>query len=236
MTRSNPVRWPADTSAPPVRAGYGKLGPGNAMALLIVDMQNAFVDEAGELAHVALAGTSTVLEAFRAAGLPVYFGALRAGRMSDMNLRWRQLGDVERLVIGLRSAEIHPSIEPRTSETVFDKQHASCFYGTDLEAVIVAAGIDTLVVVGTATSGCIRATVVDAAARSLRVIVAEDAVFDWRELSGRVALNDMAERYGDIVTVRDVLGYIASSAAREWDADMSADRPVSHAARTGDLA
>ncbi|MES2172004.1 MAG: isochorismatase family protein [Actinomycetota bacterium] len=197
-----------DTSVLAPRSGYRKLGAGERAALLIVDMQNAFIDEAGALARDALAGSAALLSAFRQADRPVFFGALRAPSMAEMNLRWRELGDVERLVKGTPSAEIHSDLSPRASELVVEKVHASCFYGTSLEAALEAERIDTLVVAGTATSGCIRATVVDAAARSLRVLVAEDAVFDWRVLSGEVALNDIAERYGDVVSVGDVLAVL----------------------------
>jgi maleamate amidohydrolase len=194
-----------DTSVLSPRSEYRRLGAGERPALLIVDMQNAFIDDSGSLAQNALARTVVLLDAFRRRGRPVYFGALRAPSMADMNLRWRELGDVERLVIGEPAADIHVDLTPLTNERVFDKAHASCFYGTDLDSALEADRIDTLVVAGNATSGCIRATVVDAAARSLHVIVAEDAVFDWRVLSGEVALNDIAERYGDVVPVDEVL-------------------------------
>ena len=191
------------------RRDYRRLGPGTTPALLVIDMQNNFVAIGGDIAVEPLQRMGEVIEAFRAAGRPVLYATISAPSVDDMSLRWRELGDMSPYVHGRESASIHPSLTPQAGEPVFEKTHASSFAGTGLQQHLHDAGIDTLVIVGNTTSGCVRATAVDSSARSLRTIVVEDAVFDQRTLSGEVALNDLAERYADVVSTDEVVQWLA---------------------------
>ncbi len=145
------------------RRDYRRLGPGTTPALLVIDMQNNFVAIGGEVAVGPLEKMGEVIAAFRAARRPVLYATISAPSVDDMSLRWRELGDMSPYVHGRESASIHPAVAPREGEPVFEKVHASSFAGTGLEEHLKNVGIDTLVIVGNTTSGCIRATAVDAA-------------------------------------------------------------------------
>jgi maleamate amidohydrolase len=95
--------------------------------------------------------------------------------------------------------EIDPRVAPAPGDRVLRKRMASSFVGTPLEDELKEAGIDTLIVMGTSTSGCVRASVVDGIARGFRMFVVEDCVEDRSELSGQVALFDIDSKYGNVV-------------------------------------
>ncbi len=193
------------------RRGYRRLGPGTTPALLVIDMQNNFVAIGGDIAVAPLERMAEIIAAFRAAGRPVLYATISAPSVDDMSLRWRELGDMSPYVHGRESARIHPAVAPREGEPVFEKTHASSFAGTSLRQHLKNEGVDTLVIVGNTTSGCVRATAVDAASLSLRPMVVEDAVFDQRRLSGEMALNDLAERYADVITAAELDGLDSST-------------------------
>ncbi len=103
-----------------------------------------------------------------------------------------------------RWAEIGPRIAPRSTEPVLNKLFASAFYGTGLPSALVAAGVDTLIVTGASTSGCVRATVVDALQYGYRPIVPREAVGDRNPEAHRANLYDIDAKYGDVVPVEKV--------------------------------
>jgi nicotinamidase-related amidase len=109
------------------------------------------------------------------------------------------------LVPGSEWVEVDSRLEPRDGETLLHKSYPSCFFGTDLISRLVARGVDTLIMAGCTTSGCIRATAVDACSLGLRTIVVEDAVGDRAPLSHKVALFDIDAKYGDVVGSSDAL-------------------------------
>jgi nicotinamidase-related amidase len=100
-------------------------------------------------------------------------------------------------------------VAPREGDQVVQKSYASCCFGTDLVSRLVARSIDTLVIVGCSTSGCVRATAVDACSLGLHTIVVEDAVADRAPLSHKVALFDIDAKYGDVVSAAEVIAQLA---------------------------
>ena len=100
---------------------------------------------------------------------------------------------------------------PVDGDIIVEKTVASGFYRTRLDDVVAELGIDEVIMAGTSTSGCVRATVVDAAYRNLRVSVVEECVDDFRTLSGEVSLWDMQDRFGDVVTLASVLERFADA-------------------------
>lgn len=100
--------------------------------------------------------------------------------------------------------EFADEIKPRPGDIVILKPTASSFYRTDLEEQLRARGIDTLIVTGGSTSGCVRATVVDAHARGFKINIPEEAVFDRGEAAHALSLFDMAQKYADVVPSREV--------------------------------
>jgi nicotinamidase-related amidase len=104
-------------------------------------------------------------------------------------------------------------VAPRPDELVLAKAAPSAFFGTHLASHLIAHGVDTLIVTGATTSGCVRATVVDSHSFGLRTIVPIEAVFDRAETPHRANLFDMAMKYANVMPARDVEAYLAGVAA-----------------------
>jgi maleamate amidohydrolase len=101
-------------------------------------------------------------------------------------------------------------LAPRPAELVIHKTRASAFFGTPLEAHLVEMGVDTLILCGNSTSGCVRATCVDGKMRGYAVVVVEECVFDRNWLSHKVNLFDMNCKYADVMFLDEVLEYVRS--------------------------
>ncbi|HET7273227.1 MAG TPA: isochorismatase family protein, partial [Rubrobacter sp.] len=112
------------------------------------------------------------------------------------------------LEAGTRWAEIDPRIAPRKTEPVLNKLFASAFFGTPLGALLTAAGVDTLIITGASTSGCVRATAVDALQYGFRPVVPREAVGDRNHDAHEANLYDVDAKYGDVVSAEAVLHYL----------------------------
>lgn len=196
------------------QAGYGRpIAPGRRAALVLVDFQRAYVGDdvpildqldrwpsaGGSSAWAALDRARMVIDAFREAGLPVIF--TRVGYTADdaaSNPFTSKRGGGSGFVLGTSGTEI--VLDMRDGETLITKTAASAFYGTEVDEILAANGVDTLVVCGLSTSGCVRATAVDGAARGFRVYVVADACGDRIETSHDIALFDVWLKYGAVVT------------------------------------
>lgn len=117
---------------------------------------------------------------------------------------------VPRAVFGqiVAAYEFHPEVAPEGDELVIRKSFASAFQGTSLVGHLVARGIDTVVLCGNSTSGCVRATTVDAAALGFHVAVVEDCVFDRTEASHAINLFDMEQKYADVIRLDEAMSYL----------------------------
>lgn len=111
--------------------------------------------------------------------------------------------------------EIIPEVGPLPGETLIRKASPSAFWGTPLTAHLSQLELDTLIVCGESTSGCVRATVVDACTNRYKVIVAEEGVFDRHEACHAISLFDMNQKYADVLPVNEIVGWL-----RDWRAGM----------------
>ena len=109
-----------------------------------------------------------------------------------------------------KAYEIWPELAPLPDEHVFEKTYPSAFFGTTLASQLVYHSIDTLVVTGTVTSGCVRGTCLDAFNFNYRVVVPEECVCDRGEVSHKVALFEIQMKYGDVVPIDEVLEYLGA--------------------------
>ena len=204
------------------RAGFGK-----RPALLVIDVNWAFCGErpepilesirrwrtsCGEEAWVALDYIKSLIDAARAKGLPVIYttGERRPDNWDAGSWRWKSTrGDEAGGSPGdaIDGNEIVAMIAPGPRDIVIRKQKPSGFFGTSLAAYLTLLGCDSVVVVGTTTSGCVRATVVDAFSLNYRVTLAEEGCFDRSEASHAVSLCDMHAKYADVVPTAEVLSY-----------------------------
>lgn len=203
--------------------GFGERGGfGRRPALAIIDMTLGFTDSESPLAcdlEGPISNIQNLLEAARNARIPVVFTTI-AFRESDKLTAAAYLEKIPALLVleaGSRWTEIDPRIAPRETEPVLTKLFASGFFGTGMGSALTAAGVDTLIITGASTSGCVRATVVDALQYGFRTIVPREAVGDRNEQAHEANLYDIDAKYGDVILVEDTLKYlneVASAHAR----------------------
>lgn len=205
-------------------AGYGgRLPRGRRPALLVIDTTYGFVgrerlpilesirdypNSCGEAGWRAVDVIVGLLGLVRELGWPVVYsagftqlGIRGVGRWADKHPRSVSASPSD-------SNEVVAEIAPLPDEPVLPKTKPSLFHGTPLLDLLVADGIDSLVVTGGTTSGCVRATVVDAFSHNLAVLVAEDGVFDRGELSHAVNLFDMDEKYADVLPAAEIADWL----------------------------
>jgi len=196
---------------------------GDAPALLAIDLYekvyyggNVPVAEAnrkhpgacGVNAHGAIPVTQTLFAAARAARLPVIY---TTGNLSNRVTATNRVRGAEENGNGYR---IFQAFTPHSGELVIHKERASAFYGTPLEAHLQQMGVRSLVVCGDSTSGCVRASVVDAYSRGFHVTVVEECVFDRSRISHAVSLFDLHHKYADVMPADEVLAHLDSIGRR----------------------
>jgi nicotinamidase-related amidase len=193
--------------------GFGRrVGFGHRPALLAVDFITGFTDLrsplAGEL-DSQLEATNALLEPARAAGIPVIFSTVAYdAELQEAGVWIRKIPSNAWLVEGSEWVEVDKRLNQRPNETTLVKKYASCFFGTDLAARLVSRRVDTLIITGCTTSGCVRATAVDSCSYGFHTIVVEEAVGDRAALPHAASLFDIDAKYGDVVGLEDTLGYL----------------------------
>lgn len=192
------------------RAGFGK-----KPCLLLVDTTYAFADTdyalcGGDLPGRAVTELKTLLEAVRKKDIPVIYtrGVMDSNNPADWGSSRKRM--VNREFKRGKANQIVEALAPLPKEIVIEKPKASAFFGTNLLGTLVFYQVDTVIVTGISTSGCVRATVVDAASHNYYVIVPEECVGDRADLSHRVSLFDMHMKYADVLPKSEVLKYIES--------------------------
>jgi maleamate amidohydrolase len=189
---------------------HGTVGLGRRPALIVIDVNRAFTDPASPLVcdlDDVVAAIRRVLDDARAAGLPVVFTTVSYGE-GDKQTAAAFIDKIPALLTleaGTRWVEIDPRIAPRDDEPVLNKLFASAFFGTALSSFLTANGCDSLIVTGASTSGCVRATVVDAIQHGYRPIVPREAVGDRNPNAHAANLYDIETKYGDVVSVDDLI-------------------------------
>ncbi len=184
---------------------------GHKPALLLVDMRNGFTDPASPLGCAcdeAVAVNAALLQAFRGRGLPVFFSTVAYDAPSQATVFRARLPDLEILAAGTRWTAIDDRLAPQAGEVVISKHHPSAFFGTDLAARLREAGVDSLVVTGLTTSGCVRASAVDGLQYDFPVFVVADACADRNPEAHRANLHDLHAKYADVVQSDDLLALL----------------------------
>jgi maleamate amidohydrolase len=180
-----------------------EIGLGERPALLIVDFQLGFTDPdspIGSDMSAAIGATAELLTAARAAAVPVWYTVVgyRAD-LADAGVWPRKYPRLSALRLGTAAVQVDPRVSPSDVDVVVVKQYASAFFGTSLQSMLAAARIDSLIVAGCTTSGCVRATVVDGMQHGYRMVVPEDCCADRDEAPHRANLFDMRTKYADVV-------------------------------------
>jgi len=163
----------------------------------------------------AVADTVPLLQGARAAGMPVIHTKVMY-HPSGADGGWfvRKVPALRKLVPGEPLAEIDPKVAPLAEEVVIVKQYPSPFFGTPLAPMLATLGVDTLILAGCSTSGCVRAGALDGVQHGYRVIVPRECVGDRHDGPHDANLFDINAKYGDVVGRDEVIQYLANLAKR----------------------
>lgn len=196
----------------------GSLQPGRRPALIVVDFVMAYLQPGSPL-YAGVERTrddcALLLQAARSAGIPVLHTNVRyqaGGR--DGGIFFRKLPALACFVDGADPAlaRFDPALEPLPGEPVITKQYASAFFGTTLASTLTALGVDTLLIAGVSTSGCIRATALDACQHGFIPLVVREAVGDRHPAPHEANLFDLQAKYAEVVGLAAVQRYLAGLA------------------------
>jgi nicotinamidase-related amidase len=201
------------------RAGFGRtVTRGDNPGLIVVDFSYGFTDPAyptGADMSAELAATASLLEVARSKGLPVVFTTIAYDRGQLDSVTWLQKASgLAALRTGSRLVEVDSRVAPREDETVLVKTGASAFFGTPLAAMLAGLRVDTLIVTGATTSGCVRASVVDAVQSGYPTLVPRQCVADRAAEPHAASLFDLDSKYADVLDVEEVLAYLQGLSPR----------------------
>ena len=212
------------------RGKFGKrMGFGQRPAVVVIDAQRYMVGEAGadelwpsscgEVGRTAVAQIARVVEAAQASRVPCFFTRFElAADGSDIGVygRKRELLKSEHWCLaGTPGAELVHQLVPGKGDIVYVKKKPSAFHGTPLLGYLIDRQIDTIIILGGATSNCVRHTVFDASSHNFRVIVPHEAVFDRIPISHAISLFDIDRQFADVVTVAETVTYLQESCDKE---------------------
>ncbi|WP_017728907.1 isochorismatase family protein [Halalkalibacterium ligniniphilum] len=211
-------------------AGFGeKGGLGKRPAVLVIDVNYAFcghkrepiVDSiknwshsCGEAAWDAIPHTQALLEAAREKHIPVFYSTGKDSRADGFDRGgWshknKRSGE-KATITEYRGNDIVAEIAPVESDIVIEKLKPSAFHGTPLLGYLIDLGIDSLIIAGTTTSGCVRASVIDAFSYNFKIGIVEECTFDRGEASHAINLFDMNAKYADVMSIDETVSYIGT--------------------------
>jgi len=208
------------------RGGYGKSrGLGKRPILVVIDIQYNYIGEnkhileqigewtsgGGAAGWRAIEKIARVLAKGREMKLPVLYTRNVQKNITFDSFSNKTDRDQSKYVDGHRGTQIVDEIAPQPDELVLDKTYASAFYATPMVSWLVKLGVDTLIIMGGSTSGCVRATAIDAVSRNFKVAVIEDCVYDRIELSHKAGLFDLWMKYTDVIDMESALEYLATA-------------------------
>jgi nicotinamidase-related amidase len=179
----------------------------------VAELHRNYPSSCGENAWAAIEPTKRLFAAARRAGLPIFY--------STMDTRTDSLpGAVKPTKRGGTSRNpadyaIRPEFKPQPGDVVITKQRASVFYGTPLLAHMNQLGVQTVIVCGESTSGCVRATAVDAYSNGFHVVMAEECCFDRSMLSHKVSLFDLHHKYADVIKTDEIIAHLDAQPLRK---------------------
>jgi len=196
-------------------AGLGQaVTLGSRPAVLVVDFSCGFTDPECTLGSdmtEAVEQTRRLLDAARAKGLPVIYTTIGFDpSLKDGGLWMQKVPSLADLQMGGKWVEIDPRLEPREDETVVLKKGASAFFSTNLPAILTSQGVDSVILCGATTSGCIRASAIDLLQYGYPTLVPRECVADRAQAPHEANLFDINAKYADVVSLDEVLEYVES--------------------------
>lgn len=194
----------------------GRLGFGVSSALVVVDMVRAYTDPQyplyiGDHATAVVAAVVDLVAAARRADIPVvYTGVRYQPDGADGGVFFRKVPPLALFVGDTDAGRLVPELVPQPNEPIILKQYASAFWATPLASMLHAQGIDTVILAGVSTSGCIRASATDAMQQGFIPVVVREAVGDRNSAPHEANLYDIAAKIGDVVSLTEALDHLAS--------------------------
>ncbi len=204
----------ADLAEDYERAGFrARLGFGERPAVIVVDVCEAYLDPTSPLyaaVEDVVEAVGRVVDAARLAAIPVIFTRVvyQPGG-ADGGIFYRKVPSLKLFEAGSPAGEFPDRVRPRDGDVVVLKQYASAFFGTSLAATLTAKAVDTTIITGLTTSGCVRATALDAMQSGFIPIVVRDAVGDRDERPHEASLFDLDNKYADVVDIDEVLRFLS---------------------------
>jgi nicotinamidase-related amidase len=201
-------------------AGFGQTVPrGTRPAVLVVDFTYGFTDTQYPTAadmSAQIAATRRLTDLARSKGYPVIYTAIafHAGELGMLPWLKKATG-MAALREGSRLVEIDAATGIQPSDPVVIKKGASAFFGTSVAAMLTGAEVDTLIVTGATTSGCVRATAVDGVQSGFNILVPADCCADRAQAPHDAALYDIDQKYGDVVSADDIYDYLSLDLSRK---------------------
>jgi maleamate amidohydrolase len=209
--------WQRSTRSDYERKGFaGRSGYGRSPVLLVVDFIKGFTDPStplgGDFAW-EINATRQLQEAFRRSKLPIVYTTIAyAEDLHDAGIFVKKVPSLAILQRGSPLTEVDKRIEPMPGEKIVEKKYASAFFGTNLDVDLRLLGVDTVIMAGCTTSGCIRASAIDSLQYGYHTIVVREAVGDRAAGPHAANLFDIDAKYADVVELADALDYLRSFA------------------------
>ena len=187
---------------------------GTRPAVLVVDFSCGFTDPAyaaGSDLTAEVEATARLLDVAREQGLPIVFTTIAfEANGKDGGLWLKKFPVLADLRIGERTEELDPRLGHREDETIVRKKGASAFFGTNVGAILTSQGVDTVVLCGATTSGCVRATAVDLMQNGFPTLVPRECVGDRARAPHEANLFDIQAKYADVVSLEDAIAYVST--------------------------
>ncbi|MER5185467.1 isochorismatase family protein [Streptomyces sp. NPDC002896] len=196
----------------------GRVGWGRRPALLVIDLVRAYTEPDGPFAlrgaGTVVETTAALVEAARSGGHPVLWTAVRyAADLSDGGLFVRKVPALRAFAAGADGGWGEQALVPGHADVIVSKHYASAFFGTSLASTLYTAGVDTLVIAGVSTSGCVRATAMDALNHGFRPQVVREACADRTPALHENNLADLDAKYADVVGTAEALRHLGRPGA-----------------------
>ena len=205
--------------------GFGmRIGFGARPAIIVIDVINAFTDPEmmlGSNLDDEIAEINRVLDAAHARATPVIFSTVSYDDkdFKDAGIWALKQKGIITLKAGTPEIEVDERLHQGADDTLLSKKYASCFFGTDLVSRLLAHNVDTLILTGCTTSGCVRATAVDACQVGFRPMVVREAVGDRSQAAHDQSLFDLDAKYADVVSTDEAVQYLATVGHNRAPAD-----------------
>jgi maleamate amidohydrolase len=203
--------------------GGTRLGLGERPAVIVIDIQHRTVGDdkpilqsirtsgyptsCGEIAWTAIRQTARLIELGRKHSLPIIYAIIERAGAIDAGLFGTKLAGITSSAIhkpGTRGTQIPDEIAPQPGDTIISKRQSSAFFGTSLVTQLNMLRVDSLVIAGCSTSGCVRATAIDAFSYGIKPTIVEECVYDRSRLSHNVSLFEMNAKYADVLTLAEL--------------------------------